>query len=52
MFTVKYKVDGLERYKVKLVAKGYTSTYGVDYQETFTPIAKMNTLRVLLSLAA
>ena len=52
VFTVKYKVDGsLERYKVKLVAKGYTSTYGVDYQETFTPIAKMNTLRVLLSLA-
>lgn len=32
VFTVKYKTDGLiTRYKTKLVAKGYTQTYGVDY---------------------
>lgn len=34
------------------MAKGHTQTYGVDYQETFAPVAKMNTKRVLLSLTA
>ena len=53
VYTIRYKVDEtLERCKAKLVTKGYTQTYGVDYLETFALVAKMNTIRVLLSLVA
>ena len=34
------------------MAKGYTQTYGVDYQETFSPVAKLSIVKVLLSLTA
>ncbi|RDX84427.1 putative mitochondrial protein, partial [Mucuna pruriens] len=44
IYTVKCKSDGtLEKYKTRLVAKGYTQTYGIDYEETFIHVAKINT---------
>ena len=52
VFTVKYNSDGsLKRYKALLVAKEFTQTYGIDYSETFAPVAKLNIGRVLLSIA-
>nr|CAD1818496.1 unnamed protein product [Ananas comosus var. bracteatus] len=53
IFTIKYKANGnVDRYKARLVAKGFTQSHDVDYHETFAPVAKLNTIRVLLSLAA
>ncbi|CAN7087858.1 unnamed protein product [Brassica rapa subsp. narinosa] len=52
IFTIKYKADGkVERKKSRLVARGFTQTYGEDYIETFAPVAKLHTIRIVLSLA-
>ncbi|CAA7404778.1 unnamed protein product [Spirodela intermedia] len=52
VYTVKYNSDGsLERYKAKLVAKGYTQPYDIDYVETFALLAKLDTVKILIALA-
>ena len=42
----------IERYNVRLVAKSYKQKYGVDYEEVFALVARLDTVRMLISLAA
>jgi hypothetical protein len=53
VYKVKHNVDGsLSRYKARLVAKGYAQTYGIDYEETYSPFAKITIVKAIIVMAA
>lgn len=53
VFKTKYKADGtLQKHKDRLVVKGYSQTHGVDFDETFSLVARFETIQVFIALAA
>ncbi len=53
VYKVKHNADGsMNRYKVRLLAKGYAQTYGIDYDKTYSLVAKMTTKKAIIVMVA
>jgi hypothetical protein len=52
VYKIKHNVDGyVNKYKARLVARGYAQTYGIDYEETYSLVTKMTTIKVIIVMA-
>ena len=53
LYKIKHAADGgVEKYKARFVARGFTQKEGIDYDETFAPVSRYTTIRTIISLAA
>jgi hypothetical protein len=51
VYRIKHRADGtIDSYKACLVAKGFKQRYGIDYEDTFSPVVKIATIRIVLSI--
>jgi hypothetical protein len=53
LFKIKHAADGsIEKYKARFFARGFSQKEGIDYEETFTPVARYTSIRTIITLAA